>query len=60
HVQKLAGHSSVQVTEKYAHHAPNQGVSEVAKLEQWHNSGTPAQLTEKKASKIKRPRSSVG
>ncbi len=60
HVQKLAGHSSVQVTEKYAHHAPNQGMFEVAKLEQWHKNGTPAQLPEKKPSKINRPRSSVG
>ena len=60
HVQKLAGHSSIQVTEKYAHHAPNQGMTEVTKLEQWHKIGTSAQLAKKKSSKIKRPRSSVG
>ena len=60
HVQKLAGHSSIQVTEKYAHHAPNQGMDEVAKLEQWHKIGTAAQSPAKKSNKIKCPRSSAG
>ena len=35
-VQKLAGHSSITVTEKYAHHAPSQGPKAVAALSGWH------------------------
>lgn len=35
-VQKLAGHSSITVTEKYAHHAPSQGPKAVASLSGWH------------------------
>lgn len=35
-VQKLAGHSSVTVTEQYAHHAPMQGVAAVERLAHWH------------------------
>lgn len=37
-VQRLAGHSSVQVTEQYARHAPGHGVDAVNKLAQWHTS----------------------
>ncbi|MEO7053068.1 MAG: tyrosine-type recombinase/integrase [Rhodanobacter sp.] len=35
-VQRLAGHSSIQVTEQYARHAPGHGVSAVSKLDEWH------------------------
>lgn len=35
-VQRLAGHSSVQVTEQYARHAPGHGMDAVSKLDQWH------------------------
>lgn len=34
-VMELAGHSSVAVTEKYAHHAPGHGKDAVAKLAAW-------------------------
>lgn len=34
-VKNMAGHSSVTVTEQYAHHAPSQGKSGVAKLAAW-------------------------
>jgi integrase len=36
-VQRLAGHSSVQQTEKYARHAPGHGVDAVSKLDEWHS-----------------------
>lgn len=35
-VKVLAGHSSVAVTEKYAHHAPGHGQEAVRKLKKWH------------------------
>lgn len=34
-VMQLAGHSSIAVTEKYAHHAPGHGKDAVAKLAAW-------------------------
>lgn len=36
-VQRLAGHSSIQVTEQYARHAPGHGVDAVSKLDMWHS-----------------------
>ena len=36
-VQRLAGHSSVKVTEQYARHAPGHGVEAVGKLAKWHS-----------------------
>lgn len=53
-VQRLAGHSSIKVTEAYARHAPGHGVESVNKLAQWHS------LRHSKTRKPKRPRSSVG
>lgn len=34
-VKMLAGHSSIVVTERYAHHAPGVGVAAVSALEKW-------------------------
>lgn len=53
-VQRLAGHSSIKVTEQYARHAPGHGVEAVRSLTQWHSS------RHSKPRKPKRPRSSVG
>lgn len=53
-VKTLAGHSSVSVTERYAHHAPAQGVEAVAMMERWHSS----RHTE--TAETLRPRSSAG
>jgi len=53
-VQRLAGHSSIKVTEQYARHAPGHGVEAVAKLAEWHSEW------HSKTRKPKRPRSSVG
>lgn len=42
-VKNLAGHSSIKVTERYAHHAPGHGVDAVKMLAKWHrkrHSGT--------------------
>lgn len=59
-VQKLAGHSSVTVTEQYAHHAPGHGQKAVSALSSWHKKGTPARTKRDKLLKFKGPRSSVG
>ncbi|MCW0201837.1 tyrosine-type recombinase/integrase [Rhodanobacter thiooxydans] len=53
-VQRLAGHSSIKVTEQYARHAPGHGVGAVNSLTQWHS------FTAQQTRKPKRPRSSVG
>jgi integrase len=53
-VQRLAGHSSIKVTEAYARHAPGHGMDAVGKLDEWHT------LRHSKPRKPKRPRSSVG
>lgn len=53
-VQRLAGHSSIKVTEQYARHAPGHGVEAVGKLAEWHSEW------HSKTRKPKRPRSSVG
>lgn len=34
-VQRLAGHSSITVTERYAHHAPDFGRSALDRMDQW-------------------------
>lgn len=39
-VQRLAGHSSIKVTEQYARHAPGHGVDAVTKLAQWKSNDT--------------------
>ena len=36
-VQRLAGHSSIKVTEAYARHAPGHGMDAVGKLDEWHS-----------------------
>jgi integrase len=36
-VQRLAGHSSIKVTEQYARHAPGHGVDAVGTLDTWHS-----------------------
>lgn len=36
-VQRLAGHSSITVTEQYARHAPGHGMDAVGKLDEWHS-----------------------
>lgn len=36
-VQRLAGHSSIKVTEQYARHAPGHGLEAVGKLTEWHS-----------------------
>lgn len=53
-VKVLAGHSTIQITERYAHHAPGHGRDVIEKLSQWHT----ARHTESR--KPKRPRSSAG
>ena len=53
-VQRLAGHSSIKVTEQYARHAPGHGVEAVGKLAEWHSEW------HSKTRNPKRPRSSVG
>jgi integrase len=35
-VKVLAGHSSIQITERYAHHAPGHGRDVIEKLAEWH------------------------
>lgn len=61
-VQKLAGHSSITVTEKYAHHAPMQGVEAVEKIAEWHSSrhSSKPRKPRKSAPHKARPRSSAG
>lgn len=39
-VKILAGHSSITVTEQYAHHAPRYGQAAVTALESWAGVGT--------------------
>jgi len=53
-VKTLAGHSSITVTEKYAHHAPSAGVRAVNLIGKWHNA------RHSKARKTAWPRSSAG
>ena len=61
-VQRLAGHSSITVTEKYAHHAPGFGRSAVDTMGQWMQKGLAKKHTRKhtKPAKSPRPRSSAG
>jgi integrase len=51
-VQRLAGHSSIKVTEQYARHAPGHGVDAVGKLDEWHTYGT---VKAKKSRKTRMP-----
>jgi integrase len=61
-VQRLAGHSSVAVTERYAHHAPDFGRAAVATMAGWMRKGLAKKHTGKhtKPTKHRRPRSSAG
>jgi integrase len=61
-VKRLAGHSSIAVTEKYAHHAPGFGRSAVATMGAWMQGGAGEKHTRKHSSapKPRRPRSSAG
>lgn len=64
-VKILAGHSSITVTEKYAHHAPSYGKQAVKALESWsrgHTMGTVENRVfhVKRKPRAKRPRSSAG
>lgn len=56
-VKMLAGHSSITVTEKYAHHAPGHGQEAVKALESWSRGHSHGHT---KARKPAWPRSSVG
>lgn len=57
-VKRLAGHSSITVTERYAHHAPGFGASAVATIAAWRN--PKAQKKAQGIAKSRRPRSSAG
>lgn len=61
-VKRLAGHSSITVTEQYAHHAPGYGVTAVATMGAWRTAGGLGKHTGKHSGKPKalRPRSSAG
>lgn len=61
-VKRLAGHSSITVTEQYAHHAPGFGVTAVATMGAWREAGRAGKHTGKHSTKPKplRPRSSAG
>lgn len=61
-VKRLAGHSSITVTEQYAHHAPGFGAAAVATMDGWMKAGG-GEIAQKKHSpsaKTRRPRSSAG
>lgn len=57
-VRMLAGHSSITVTEKYAHHAPGHGTQAVKLLGKWHRAGHSSGHS--KSRKSLKPRSSAG
>lgn len=63
-VKRLAGHSSITVTEQYAHHAPGFGRSAVDALAGWQNKLTNkhsrTRTAKKTAENKTRPRSSAG
>lgn len=68
-VKRLAGHSSITVTEKYAHHMPDFGRAAVDTIAGWQRKKTPGKHTGKHRVKPKpsqavvskrRPRSSAG
>lgn len=68
-VQMLAGHSTIQVTERYAHHAPGRGRAAVDALDAWshgskmaHSSVSrgPQRRPAGRAASASRPRSSAG
>jgi integrase len=61
-VKRLAGHSSITVTERYAHNAPGFGAAAVATMDGWMRAGRAGKHTGKHSSapKTRRPRSSAG
>jgi integrase len=61
-VKVLAGHSSIQITERYAHHAPGHGRDVIEKLAEWHTSRHTARKPKPAKAKRRklRPRSSAG
>jgi integrase len=61
-VKRLAGHSSITVTEKYAHHAPGYGAAAVATMGGWMRDGLVRKHKNKHTHTTKplRPRSSAG
>jgi integrase len=61
-VKRLAGHSSITVTEQYAHQAPGFGAAAVATMDGWMKAGASAKAQKKAqpAPKTRRPRSSAG
>lgn len=61
-VKRLAGHSSITVTERYAHHAPGFGAAAVATMDGWMRAGRgeKSHLKHSSAPKTRRPRSSAG
>lgn len=61
-VKRLAGHSSITVTERYAHHAPDFGRAAVATMDTWMERGEPKSTPASTANHLKprRPRSSAG
>jgi integrase len=52
-VKRLAGHSSITVTERYAHHAPGFGAAAVATMDGWMKEG-------REPASVPRPRRSAG
>jgi integrase len=61
-VMKLAGHSSIKVTERYAHHAPGFGAAAVGTMAKWMRQGLAPKHKKKHTGreKTRRPRSSAG
>lgn len=61
-VKRLAGHSSITVTEQYAHQAPGFGAAAVATMDGWMKAGGGqiAQSQHTSTTKTRRPRSSAG
>lgn len=61
-VKRLAGHSSITVTERYAHHAPGFGRAAVDTMGGWMQAGLAPKHRKKHTStrKHQRPRSSAG
>lgn len=61
-VKRLAGHSSITVTEQYAHQAPGFGAAAVATMDRWMKAGGEAIAHSQHTStaKTRRPRSSAG
>lgn len=44
-IKEFAGHSSIQVTEMYAHHCPNAGQAAIAKLDAWRSAASSGKST---------------